>query len=56
MELSTGDVTWMLTTVGKMIGDLLGHSCMRETMVLHREFSSNLLYIFIFSHSGGRGR
>ena len=42
-ELSTRDVTGMLTTVGKMIGDLLVHSCMRETMVLHREFSSNLL-------------
>ena len=55
-ELSTGDVTGMLTMVGKMIGDLLVHSCMGETMVLHREFSSNLLYAFIFSQSGGRGR
>ena len=55
-ELYTGDVTGMLTMVGKMIGDLLVHSCMGETMVLHREFSSNLLYAFIFSQSGGRGR
>ena len=52
-ELSTGDVTGMLTAVGEMIGDLSVHSCMRETMVLHRDFSSNPLYAFIFSHSGG---
>ena len=52
-ELNTGDVTGMLTAVGEMIGDLSVHSCMRETMVLHREFSSNPLYAFIFSHSGG---
>ena len=52
-ELSTRDVTGLLTTVGEMIRDLLVHSCMRETMVLHREFSSNLLYAFIFSNSRG---
>ena len=52
-ELTTGDVTDMLTAVGEMIGDQSVHSCLRETMVLHREFSSSPLYAFIFSHSGG---
>ena len=51
-ELTTGDVTDMLTAVGEMIGDQSVHSCLRETMVLHREFSSSPLYAFIFSHSG----
>ena len=49
-ELTTGDVADIITAVGEMIGDLTVHSCMRETILLHRE--SNSLFTYIFSHYG----
>ena len=49
-ELNTGEVADIISAVGEMIGDLTVHSCIRQTMVLHRE--SNPLFTYIFSHYG----
>ena len=49
-ELTTGEVADIITAVGEMIGDLTVHSCIRETILLHRE--SNPLFTYIFSHYG----
>ena len=49
-ELNTGDVADIIKAVGEMIGDLTVHSCIRQTMVLHRE--TNPLFTYIFSHYG----
>ena len=35
-----------------MLSDLLVNSCLRQTIMLHRQLSSSAVFSYIFSHSG----
>ena len=44
---------WLLwQCTGELLSDLLVNSCLRQTIMLHRQLSSSAVFSYIFSHSG----
>jgi len=52
-ELSTGSLEDIVAALGEMLGDVLVNSCIRETILLHRQHSSSPIYTYLFTHAGG---
>ena len=49
--MSSGDTKSMILALGEMLSDVFVNSCMRQTVMLHREINTPL-FSYIFSHSG----
>ena len=50
-EVKTGAIEETVSALGEMLGDVLVNSCLRETILLHREHGSPI-YSYVFSHAG----
>ena len=55
-EVSNGDVKGVLLALGEMLSDLFVNSCMRQTVIAHREISNSPIFSYIFSHSGAESQ
>ena len=51
-EIRTGGLEDIVSALGEMLGDVLVNSCIRETVLLHREHSASPVYSYVFAHAG----
>ena len=51
-DINTGSLGELVTSLGDMLGDVLVNSCIRETIILHRQSSASPVYSYVFAHTG----